>query len=317
MIKMIRPSCVALLLLALLGNLNGLNSGSSCAPPISWPGPSSSGWKQGGPNRRRLGNDAVPPAVAAVLRLVLRGGSALQFLGPADGGSPLGTSPTQPPPQAGNNADLLSQLSKDTLQAELERRGFDSVGSKSVLAIRLNRVMAEAGSPGPGLQQPVSNAGGMQHSQDGEGRAVEGDMMDVDAAGKSAAPPTPAMRRMEGRGERRASHLEQRGRRGNLVAYRTGGVREREGGRDGARSWEGLKSGSMKVSTPPAKKGPYRSTRGGREMGDSREGGSSVHLGSGDAGNWRGTGEGRGRPYLTRRPGGRQRGSSASCRYRE
>jgi len=314
MIKMIRPSCVVLLLLALLGNLNGLNSRSSCAPPISSPGPSSLGWKQGGPNSR-LGNDAVPPAVAAVLRLVLRGGSALQFLGPADGGSPLGTS--QPPPQAGNNADLLSQLSKDTLQAELERRGFDSVGSKSVLAIRLNRVMAEAGSPGPGLQQPVSNAGGMQHSQDGEGRAGEGDMMDVDAAGKSAVPPKPAMRRMEGRGERRASHLEQRGRRGNLVAYRTGGVREREGGRDGARSWEGLKSGSMKVSTPPAKKGPFRSTRGGREMGDLPEGGSSAHPGAGDAGNWQGAGEGHGQPYPTRRPGGRQRGSSASCRYRE
>ena len=203
------------------------------------------------------------PCAAAILRL--RGGSLNQF-----GMSPQHGSPQPAQSPAANNADLLGQLSKETLQAELERRGCDSVGAKSVLAIRLNRVMSE--DSGQGGAQKVhggeSNAGGLLQAQEAGHRTGEVDMMDVDAAGKSAAPPpvTPArtpggMRRMDDRGKRRIGYNEQRGRRGS----QRGSAR----GRDRERSFEGLKSGNLKVSTP-AKNAAYRNTRVSVQEGGKR-----------------------------------------------
>ncbi len=260
------------------------------------------------------------PCAAAMLQL--RGGSEPhEQLGMSSG-------PLQPqlpnPVSPGNNAELLAQLSKDTLQAELERRGFDSVGAKSVLAIRLNRIMAEGvNSHGTDLHSPdrTSNTMRLHHSQGEGARTGEGDMMDVDAAGKSASPPTtvtPARRGDTRQMGRRAMNEQHRSRRG-ISTPRS--ARVQEGGREAARrSWEGLKSGNMKVS-PSKNAPPFRNSRGGQDGGrqgasDGRGGSSpSPHSGvanrGGSTGDGRGmvhrsTVEGRGASYPTRRAGGRQ-----------
>ena len=223
---------------------------------------------RGGCSRDQRGRSTRTPA------LRLRGGSTP----PGFGG--VGAQPahgTLPPAQAGP-PDLLSQLSKDTLQAELERRGADPVGAKSVLAIRLNRLMAEGsgGTAGDTMQRQGSGP---------PGAAGEGEMRDVEMT-DSGRPG--GMGRRDGRGQRQTSRAEGRGRRGNL------------GGRDGGRGWEGLKSNNMKVST--TKRTPFISRGvGGRGGSTGNSGTQAAHTGEGDGVGWRGR-------FLSRRIGARGRG---------
>ena len=254
--------------------------------------------------RGRWSADVVQqPRARYVARLGLRGGAEKRALCEPSHGAAMPA-----PAAAGTSTDLLAQLSKDTLQAELERRGCDTVGAKSVLAIRLNRVMAEGDAPGAHRAQP--DGVGLHALGHGRGGG-EGDMMDVDAAGRSAAPPAPAsschndMRRTDARGQRRRGRLEH-GRRDRLP--RSGS--EGDGGRDAVRSWEALKSGSTKVSSP-GKVGAFRSSRGGREGG--REGRGARNAGTSSSPH--GAGDVRGRPYI-RLGGGRQRGGRGLWRGR-